>query len=105
MSLQIHTADGSNIAKKLFSVTVNRWEYVLLALTHQAEYIGSHLSNGATAVMSCGWEGNRRSSVALTMRHAITGSKEMSTPPASWAMTLFTLSSVQITNVTLPRLT
>ena len=54
--------------------------------THQAVHFGT----GQGVVMPCGWEGNRRSGVALAMRHRLKWSihirahgldREMSTPP------------------------
>jgi len=36
-----------------------------MCLCHQAVYFGT----GQWAVMPCGWEGNRRSGVALATRH------------------------------------
>jgi len=60
--------------------------FTRVCLCHQAVYFGT----GQGAVMPCGWEGNRRSDVALVMRHRLQWfiylradgvDREMSTPP------------------------
>ena len=57
-----------------------------ICLCHQTVYFGT----GQGAVMPCGWEGNRRSGVALVMHHRLKWfihlcahglDREMSTPP------------------------
>jgi len=40
-----------------------------MCLCHQAVQFGTR----QTPVMLCGWEGNRRSGVALAMRHRLSG--------------------------------
>jgi len=63
-----------------------------MCLCHQTVQFGT----GQRAVMLCGWEGNRRSGIALAMRHRLYGltaiEREMSTPPTLCrSMVLFTL--------------
>ena len=69
-----------------FHVTTLGKLFTHMRLCHQAVQFGT----GQGAVMPCGWEGNRRSGVALAMRHRLQWfiqlrahglDKDMSTPP------------------------
>jgi len=60
------------------------------SFTHTHTHQAVHFGTGQGVVMPCGWEGNRRSGVALAMRHRLKWSihlrahgldREMSTPP------------------------
>ena len=55
------------LAALRFQLTTLGKLFTHMCFRHQAVYFGT----GQAAVMSCGWEGNRRCGVALVMRHRL----------------------------------